>query len=137
MQDMMDPKGLSPVTLAFLGDSVFELYIRERIVRDGSVPAAKLHNRAVRRVRGTAQALAYDAVWDACTEEERSILRRGRNVSLSRCPASCTPEQYHKATAIEALLGYVHLKGETARLQELCELIDKIISGEEERRDGP
>lgn len=137
MPENIDPKGLSPVTLAFLGDSVFEVMVREQIVRKGSVPAGKLHGMAVRRVKATAQALAYDAVCDECSEEERAILKRGRNVSLSRMPRSCTPEQYHKATAIETLFGYLSLKGETNRLRELFVLIDARIAREEEGHDVP
>lgn len=132
MQGNIDPKGLSPVSLAFIGDSVFELMVRERLVSGGGMPAGKLHLMAVRRVKAAAQALAYGALEDVCSEEERNILRRGRNVSLSRIPRSCTPDEYHKATAIEALLGYLYLKGDFQRLESLFELIDGQIARREE-----
>ena len=127
-----NPGGLSPVSLAFVGDGVFELMVRERLVEGGSLPAAKLHSMSVRRVKATAQALAYDAVLAASSEQELSILKRGRNVSLSRMPKSCTPEEYHKATAIEALLGYLYLDGQRERLKEIFEIIDLQIAGREE-----
>ena len=126
-----NPAGLSPVTLAFLGDSVFELLVRERLVAGGGMSAGKLHQASVRKVKAAAQAFAYQAVLDAATEAEREILRRGRNVSLSRLPKSCTPDEYHKATAIEALLGYLYLSGEQQRLEEIFEVINRQIAPEE------
>jgi len=126
-----NPAGLSPVALAFVGDAVFELMVREGLVRRSGMPAGKLHSAAVRRVKAAAQALAYDAVLAAATQEEREILRRGRNVSLSRVPKSCTPQQYHQATALEALLGYLHLSGQQQRLQEVFALIDEQIACQE------
>ena len=126
-----NPAGLSPVSLAFVGDGIFELMVREKLVRQGGMPARTLHRMAVRRVKATAQALAYDAVFAACSEEERNILRRGRNVSLSRMPKNCTPQEYHKATAIEALMGYLYLSGEQERLETMFALIDAQIAHEQ------
>ena len=126
-----NPAGFSPVTLAYVGDAVFELMVRERLVLDGGMPAGKLHQASVCRVKAAAQALAYQAVLDAATQPEREILRRGRNVSLSRLPKSCTPDEYHKATAIEALLGYLYLGGEQQRLEEIFWLINEQIAAKE------
>lgn len=123
-----NPGGLSPVSLAFVGDSVFDLMVRERLVCRGGMSPDKLHRMAVDRVRATAQARAYEGVLAACTDQEREILRRGRNVSLSRMPKSCTPQEYHRATAIEALLGYLYLGGEQARLEAIFTLIDEQIA---------
>ena len=118
-----NPAGLSPVSLAFVGDGIFELMVRERLVARGGMPAGKLHKVSVSMVRAAAQAAAYPAVREAATQAELEVLRRGRNVSLSRMPKSCTPDQYHKATAIEALLGYLYLGGQRQRLEEMFELI--------------
>jgi len=132
-----NPSGLSPVSLAFVGDSVFELMVRERLVNRGGMPAGKLHRMSVQRVRAAAQALAYDAVLAACSEQELRILKRGRNVSLSRMPKNCTPQEYHKATAIETLFGYLYLSGEHERLEWMFEIIDAQIAREEEKsQDG-
>lgn len=121
-------KSLSPVTLAFIGDGVFELMVRERLLQDGVMPVRKLHVKAAGRVNGAAQALAYDMLLTVCNDEEQSILKRGRNVSLSRMPNSCTSQQYHKATAIEALFGYLYLNGDIERLKTIFDLIDAQYS---------
>ncbi|MCL2857305.1 MAG: ribonuclease III [Oscillospiraceae bacterium] len=115
-----------------MGDAVFEIMVRERLVIGGGMPAGKLHQASVRRVKAAAQALAYQAVLEASSQTEREVLRRGRNVSLSRLPKSCTPDEYHKATAIEALLGYLYLSGEQQRLEEIFELINEQIALNEE-----
>lgn len=122
----MDANGLSPVALAFLGDGVFELLVRERLVQEAR-PAHKLHLLAVRKVRASAQAKAYNALEAVLTEGEAAILRRGRNANTSRVPKSCAPEEYRKATGVEALFGWLYLRGEKDRINELFELVDKII----------
>lgn len=128
MQDLKlnvtDPRSLSPVALAFIGDSVFELLVRERLLENGSMPANKLHGLAVKKVRASSQSLAFPALEAALNEDELSILKRGRNANTSRVPKSCTPEEYRKATAIEALFGYLYLKGDIPRITELFAVID-------------
>ena len=131
-----NPAGLSPVSLAFVGDGIFELMVRERLVARGGMPAGKLHKVSVSMVRAAAQAAVYEAVREAATQAELEILRRGRNVSLSRMPKSCTPDEYHKATAIEALLGYLYLGGERQRLEEMFELIMAAQRGELSEENG-
>lgn len=121
------------MALAFIGDGVFELLVRERLLQNGTLPAHKLHYKAVRRVNAVAQAATYDALEAVLSDEERSILKRGRNASTSSVPKSCTPEEYRKATAIESLLGYLYLKGEIARIAELYEVM-AAIQEERERR---
>lgn len=132
MQDMksteIDPRGLSPVALAFIGDGVFELLVRERLIERGSMPAHKLHRLAVKKVCASSQASCYDALEAVLSEEESSILKRGRNAHTSRVPKSCTPEEYRKATAIEALFGYLYLKGGMERIAELFKLVDDSIT---------
>ena len=129
-----DPRALSPVALAFMGDAVFELMVRRRLLLGGGMPAHKLHRQSVKKVSAVAQALAYDALLPQLTEREQDILRRGRNANTSRVPKSCSPEQYRKATAIEALFGYLYLSGEAMRLEELFGLIYDTIAREEQVR---
>lgn len=130
-------KGMSPVSLAFIGDGVYELMVRERLLADGSMPAGKLHAMSVRRVKATAQAAAFEGLLEICSEEEREILRRGRNANLSRLPRSCTPEEYHKATAIEALFGYLYLEGRIDRLQVLFNQMEDVANHENQSIHRP
>lgn len=120
-----DPRELSPVALAFIGDSVFELLVRERLLENGTLPAHRLHRLTVKKVSAAAQSRAFDALSDVLNDEERDILKRGRNAHTSAVPKSCTPEQYRKATAIESLFGYLYLKGELERIAELYRIVDE------------
>jgi ribonuclease-3 family protein len=117
-----DPRQLSPLSLAFLGDGVFELLVRERLLRSGSMPAGKLHRLAVEKVNAKGQAAAYERLLEELSQQETDILKRGRNANV-KPPKSCSAEEYHKATAIEALFGYLYLCGEQGRLAALFELI--------------
>ena len=120
-----DPRSLSPAALAFIGDGVFELLARGRILEKGSMPAHKLHGLSVQRVCASAQALAYLVIEPALNQEELNILKRGRNANTPRVPKSCSPEEYRKATAVEALFGYLYLKGELKRAAELFSIIEE------------
>jgi ribonuclease-3 family protein len=124
-QSQLEPRQFSPVALAFVGDGVFELLVRERLLQNGTLPAHVLHHKATRKVNAIAQAAHFDALSAVLNEEEQNILRRGRNAATSKVPKSCTPEEYRKATAIEALFGYLYLKGEIARISELFEIMDQ------------
>ena len=94
------------------------------------MPAGKLHKLAVARVSAAAQARFYDALEAVLCQQERDILRRGRNANSARAPKSCTYEDYRKATAIEALFGYLYLKEDKARLAQLFALADQTIAKE-------
>lgn len=135
MQDLslcsLDPKQLSPAALAFIGDGVFELLVRERLLQKGTLPAHKLHQRTVQKVNATAQSRAFDPLREELSEEEESILIRGRNATAAKVPKSCTPEAYRKATAIEALFGYLYLKGDLERINTLFATVDGVISRQE------
>lgn len=111
---------MSPLTLAFLGDGVYELMVRERLASRGSCPVRKLHSRAVAWVNCAAQNRALrEALWDRLTEEERAVALRGRNAHVGHVPKNASVEDYHGATALEALFGWLYLKGEADRLREL------------------
>lgn len=117
---------LSPVALAFIGDGVFELLVRERLLGKGTLPAHLLHRKAVSRVNAVAQAAAYDALEAELDDEERAVLRRGRNAHTAKVPKSCSPADYRKATAIEALFGYLYLKGENHRVAALYAIVERV-----------
>ena len=117
------PKQLSPLTLAFLGDAVFELLVRERFVADGNAPVAKLHKKAVAIVCASAQSHAISLLEDLLSEEETDIYKRGRNANGHHVPKNADPIEYRRATGLEALFGYLYLKGEQTRIRFLFDHI--------------
>ena len=120
-----DPKQMSPLSLAFVGDAVFELFVREKLVCAGNCPVKTLHRRAVEQVccQAQAQAAAGQRLFDSLTPEEQDIFRRGRNAHVNHVPKNAEPADYHAATALEALVGYLYLKGDLSRLQALFALL--------------
>lgn len=122
-EENVDLHTLSPITMAFLGDAVYELLVREQLARENA-PAGKLHQKAVKRVCCSAQAIGYDTLLETLTEEEHNILRRGRNANSTRVPKNAKPLEYRKATGLEALFGYLYLKKDTARIRELFTLLN-------------
>lgn len=110
---------LSPAALAFYGDSVYEIMVRRSIVMQGNRPSGELHTMSVKKARASYQAAAYEKLLPILSEEEADILRRGRNTTGITAPKSSNPAEYHKATAVEALFGYLSLLGEEKRLEEL------------------
>lgn len=122
-EENVDLHTLSPITMAFLGDAVYELLVREQLARENA-PAGKLHQKAVKRVCCSAQAIGYDTLLETLTEEEHNILRRGRNANSTRVPKNAKPQEYRKATGLEALFGYLYLKKDTARIRELFTLLN-------------
>ncbi|MBQ3940103.1 MAG: ribonuclease III [Oscillospiraceae bacterium] len=118
----------SPLTLAFLGDSVYEVMVRERILREANRPARDLHTLAVAHVRAAYQADAAVRIAGMLSEEEAEIFRRGRNASGISVPRHATPADYRKATGIECLFGYLFLCGRAERLRELFETVWTVSS---------
>ena len=130
---------LNPLTLAFVGDGVFELLARKTIVsRYGSLSPKRLHALAVSLVCAKAQSEALLLIEPFLTEEERTICRRGRNASGVTVPKSATAADYRRATALEALFGWLELKGEALRMQALFALIaEGILSVPEQHLSLP
>ena len=118
-----DPNQLSPLTLAFVGDGVFELFVRERLVCQGNCPVNSLHKNSVAQVCCAAQSKATQKLLPVLTQEEQDIYRRGRNAHVSHVPKNSTPADYHAATAFETLFGYLYLKGELVRLRQLFSIV--------------
>ncbi len=117
-----NPKQLSPLTLAFIGDGVFDLFVRERLVCLANSPVKKLHQSAVAQVRCQAQAGFMKQLMSILTEEEIDIFKRGRNAHTS-VPRNAEPADYHAATGFEAMFGYLYLKGDIGRLRQLFSII--------------
>lgn len=122
IRDVNSPKQLSPLVLAFLGDSVFELMVREKIVAEGNAPVGKLHHKAVHYVCAGAQAEAFRVIEPLLSEEEMAVFKRGRNAK-SQPPKNADPLEYRAATGLEALFGYLYAAEQHERTRELFELI--------------
>lgn len=113
----------SPNILAFYGDSVYEAMVRERVVKEHQTNAGRLHELAVERVRASYQSEAVSVIEPLLDEREADILRRGRNAGGISVPKSAKPSEYRRATALEALFGYLALCGREERAAELFEAI--------------
>ena len=107
--------------------------VRERLLLTGAQPVQQLHAQAVRYVCAQAQSAAYDTLEGELSEEEAQVLRRGRNASAIRTPKSSSMMDYRRSTGVEALLGYLYLKGEDERLAELVEKIFTVIEREKKQ----
>ena len=126
MYEIMTPaeaKALGGLTLAFFGDSVYEVYVREQIVKLGTMPVDKLHKKAVQYVNAGFQSYAYDIIAEQLTEEETEIFKHCRNATGNHVPRSSNPKDYRRATGMEALFGYLYLTGQNDRIKELFEKI--------------
>lgn len=110
---------LSPLTLAFTGDAVFSLFIREMLVCDANRPVGQLHKLSVGWVKAEAQSKGMRAILPLLTEKETEVFKRGRNAHTSHTPKNQSGCDYHYATGFEALVGYLYLKGEEERLNFL------------------
>ena len=122
---------LSPLTLAFTGDAVFSLYVREMLVCDANRPVGKLHKLSVNWVKAEAQSKGMRAILPLLTEKETEVFKRGRNAHTSHTPKNQSGCDYHYATGFEALVGYLYLKDETERLTELLNEVIKAIGTDE------
>lgn len=112
----------SPLVLAYIGDAVYELYVRKRIIEDNNIQVDKLHKMAVSIVKSSAQANSFHKIESMLTEEEMAIFKRGRNAKSS-VPKNSDMVEYKIATGLEALIGYIYLLGDKNRLDEIMNLI--------------
>lgn len=121
---MVRARELSSVALAYVGDAVYELFIRNYLIQQGGVKPHELHHKAVQYVSAPAQA-AVVKKWladETLTKEEAAVVRRGRNAKTHSVPKNISVKNYKYATAFEALIGYHYLNGDDRRLDELLQL---------------
>lgn len=113
---------LSPVVLAYIGDSVFEIYVRQQLVASFNRKPHELHRAATSYVSAAAQAKLLQKWTPILTEEEADIVRRGRNTKSGQPPKNADPADYRHATALECLVGYLYYQGAKERLEQLMGL---------------
>jgi ribonuclease III family protein len=121
---------VSSLALAYLGDAVLEIYIREHVIRMGKTKIDQLHRSAVRFVNAKAQSKVYDSIQGLLKEDELVIIRKGRNAKKN-IPKNVEMVDYRKSTGVEALLGYLFLKGDKDRINELVKYIISTVEGSE------
>ena len=114
---------VSNLGLAHIGDCVYELLVRSYIVAHGGVTNQNMHKRTVDMVKAPAQAAAMEKLLPLLTEEERAVFLRGRNTRVHSVPKNAELGQYHAATGLECLFGWLYLRGEHGRINELFSLI--------------
>lgn len=118
----LDVKRMKPLALAYIGDTVFDLYIRSRIVLTKEEAPKLMHTEAVQYVKAASQAQMMKQIMDALTEEEMEAFKRGRNQKSLTVPKNASLIDYKWATGFEALLGYLYILGREERLYELMRL---------------
>ena len=109
----------SPLTLAFLGDAVYSLMVRNMLALSANKPTGKLHKESICYVNASFQAEMIKALLPLLTEEEAAVFKRGRNAHSAHSPKNQSADDYRYATGFEALFGYLYLCGNTDRLKEL------------------
>ena len=119
--EKIDPRELSPLALAFVGDSVLELLVRQRLVEHHRLSPGRLNAEKVKYVSARAQFREEKLLEPLFTPEELDMFRRGRNASRTAVSKHATPEEYRASTGFEGLLGWLYLRGDTARIRELFE----------------
>lgn len=120
----VNAKQLSPLNLAFIGDCIYEILVREMLVTNANRPVNDLHKESIKFVSAKAQTEAFEKIKGILTEEETAIYKRGRNAKVGHSPKSATEGEYHCATGVEALFGYLYLTEQTDRIKELFSKIN-------------
>ncbi|NCB52635.1 MAG: ribonuclease III [Clostridia bacterium] len=123
--DDRDIAKISTLGLAHIGDGVYELLIRTSLCEKGITKVAQLHRQSVARVNAAAQAQAAGKIAPLLTEAESDIYRRGRNAHVNSVPKGAELAQYHAATGLETLFGWLYLRGESDRIDELFRAISE------------
>ena len=121
-KEEIEVRQMSPLTWAYIGDAVYELYIRTYLVNTTKLKPHKLHVEATGYVKAKAQAETLRRIEEQLTEEEKDIVRRGRNAENHHLPKNADPADYSKSTAFEALIGYLYLTKKEDRLKEILDL---------------
>ena len=122
LKDESEINQLSPLTWAYVGDCVFELYVRTKLVNETKLKPHELHIKAINFVKAKAQAEMLYRIQNQLTEEEQDIVRRGRNAENHHLPKNANVQEYMYSTAFEALIGYLYLCKKEERVKEIIEM---------------
>lgn len=117
-----DLRTYSPLTLAYIGDAIFELVVRTVLAERKNTQAEKLHKAATKIVKAGTQALMIEAIKEELSEEEMAVFKRGRNAKAVTKAKNATMSEYRRATGFEALMGWLYLKGDIERMIQLIHL---------------
>lgn len=112
-------KMYSPVTLAYIGDAVYELLVRDLLLSEKNLPSHILSKKSKSFVSANAQSCIYDSIIDFLNETEQEFFKKGRNTKITTVPKNMTVADYKKATGLEAIFGYLYLNGQNERIKEI------------------
>ena len=114
----------NPLVLAYIGDTVYDLYMRTKAVKESDAPVNILNRKVTGQVNARAQSAAVDKLMEGFSEAEADIFRRGRNAKCGTVPKNMPVGDYHRATGLEAVVGYLFLTGQQMRLEEIFSIIE-------------
>ena len=115
---------MPPLVWAYVGDCVYELYVRTKLVNETKLKPHALHIEAIKKVKAQAQAETLKKIYETLTEREKDIVRRGRNAQNHHLPKNANVQDYMYATAFEALIGYLYLTKQHSRIKDIFNKID-------------
>ena len=118
----------SSLSLAYMGDGVYEAYIRSQLLKNGDMRVKDLHKKAKKYVSAKAQYMIFSFLEEHLTEEEMGVYKRGRNAKVHTVAKNANANEYHVATGFEALIGYLYLSKRNDRLEEILDLSYKIAN---------
>ena len=121
-KDINDAKLLSPLVWAYVGDSVYELFVRTKLTNKSNAKPHKLHIESIKYVKAKAQADILKRIQDNLTEDEKDIVRRGRNTENHHVAKNANIADYSQSTGFEALIGYLYLTKQDERLEEILNM---------------
>ncbi|MCR6108864.1 Mini-ribonuclease 3 [Bacillus sp. A301a_S52] len=133
-EKIREPEQLNALALAYMGDGVFDMYVRYRLIAQGQVRPNKLHREATRYVSAKAQAFVISQLMDKerLTKEELAVVRRGRNAKSGTIPRNTDPATYSLSTAFEALIGFLYLTDQESRMDAIVSESFNLIEGKED-----
>ena len=122
VKDEKEVNLMPPLTWAYIGDCVYELFIRTKLVQETKLKPHALHIQSIKYVKAQAQAELLKKIYDTLTDKEKDIVRRGRNAENHHLPKNANVQDYMYSTAFEALIGYLYLTKQNERIKEILEM---------------